>query len=247
LLIVYPVKGIPEVRQGDDIVSLLLEALKKNDLQLRDLDIVVIKQKIVSKSEGRLVRLDSVTPGRRARRIAAAAHKDPNMVEMILRESKRVVRMGHGVIITETTQGLVCANSGVDRSNVPPGWASLLPERPDRSATRLRRTLEATTGLRHAVIITDTFGRPWRKGQTDVAIGCSGISPLNSYRGKLDLYGYKLRVTEPAIIDEIAGTAELVSGKLTGVPVAIVRGLKYQRSDSGVKALLMERRRDLFR
>jgi coenzyme F420-0:L-glutamate ligase/coenzyme F420-1:gamma-L-glutamate ligase len=247
LLSVHPVKGIPEVKKGDDIASLLLGALKENDLKLQDFDIIVVKQKIVSKSEGRLVRLDSLTPGRRAKRIAADFHKDPNLVELILQESKRVVRIGHGVIITETKQGFVCANSGIDRSNVPPGWASLLPEKPDRSARKLRRAVEASSGLKHAVIITDTFGRPWRKGQTDVAIGCSGISPLNSYRGKLDPYGYKLRVTEPAVVDEIAGAAELVSGKLTGVPVALVRGLRYRRIDRGVKALLMERRKDLFR
>ncbi len=247
MLSVHPVRGIPEVNRGDDLGALLLEALKRNGIEVQDLDIIVVKQKVVSKSEGRLVRLGSVRPSRRARRIATNFRKDPRLVELILGESKRVVRMGHGVIITETKQGFVCANSGVDRSNVPPGWAALLPERPDMSAHRLRKTLEAASGRKVAVIITDTFGRPWRKGQTDVAIGSSGISPLNSFRGKKDPYGYRLRVTEPAIVDEIAGAAELVSGKLAGVPVAVVRGLRYRRSDKGVRSLLMERRKDLFR
>ena len=240
-------RGIPEVRKGDDVATLLYRALKKHRLGLQDSDVIVVKQKIVSKSEGRLVRLDSVSPSTKAKKIARSVNKDPSLVELILRESKRVVRMGHGVIITETKHGFVCANSGIDRSNVPAGWAALLPERPDESARRLRDSLEAMSGVKVGVIITDTFGRPWRKGQTDVAIGCSGISPLNSYRGKKDLYGYLLRVTEPAIVDEVAGSAELVSGKLTGVPVVLVRGLRYERNDKGVKSMLMERRKDLFR
>lgn len=229
------------------MATLIMSALGRNRFPLKENDVVVIKQKIVSKAEGRMVNLDSIKPSRRARRIAKESKKEANLVEVILRESKRVVRMGHGVIITETKQGFVCANSGVDRSNVATGWAALLPEKPDASARKLRKKLEAASAKRLAVVVTDTFGRPWRKGQTDVAIGCSGIAPLNSLRGKEDSYGYILRVTEPATVDEIAGAAELVAGKLEGVPVAIVRGLSYRRSEEGVKGLLMEKSKDLFR
>jgi coenzyme F420-0:L-glutamate ligase/coenzyme F420-1:gamma-L-glutamate ligase len=194
-----------------------------------------------------VVSIESVRPGKRASSLARAQGKDPRLVELILRESVRLVRSGHGVIITETKHGFVCANSGVDQSNVGGGKVALLPVDPDRSARRIRRNLQGETGRVLAVIITDTFGRPWRKGQTDVAIGCSGISPLYSYKGKLDASGYELRVTEPAIVDEIAGAAELVVGKLIGVPVAVVRGVDYERSERGVKSMLRERRMDLFR
>ncbi|HZW85272.1 MAG TPA: coenzyme F420-0:L-glutamate ligase, partial [Nitrososphaerales archaeon] len=156
-------------------------------------------------------------------------------------------RAGHGVIITETRQGLVCANSGVDQSNVGKGYAALLPKDPDLSARTLRRSLEKATGVKLAVVVTDTFGRPWRRGQTDVAIGCSGIEPLFSYRGKRDRYGYSLRVTEPAVVDEIAGAAELATGKLSGIPAAVLRGATYRRGESGVASLVMARERDLFR
>lgn len=244
---VIPVGGIPEVKPGDDIAALIASALRKGRIGLKDRDIVVVKQKIVSKAEGRVVDLSSVKPGARALRIAREQKKDPRLVELILSESRRVVRAGHGVIITETRHGFVCANSGIDRSNVRPGYATLLPLDPDSSARRLRLSLERMTGKRLAVVITDTFGRPWRKGQTDVAIGCSGIMPLRSYRGRRDRYGYILRVTEPAIVDEIAGAAELCAGKLAGVPVAIVRGVSYRRGEEGVSSIVMEKERDLFR
>ncbi len=247
MLSLHPLRGIPEVKKGDDIAVLIIRALKQNKIELRDRDILVVKQKIVSKAEGNVVNLDSVRPGKIAKRIAKSAAKDPRLVELILRESRRVVRMGHGVIITETKHGFVCANSGIDRSNVPAGRAALLPKHPDLSARGVKKAIETATHRRVAVIITDTFGRPWRKGQTDVAIGCSGISALRSYRGEADPYGYRLRVTEPATVDEIAGAAELVAGKLSGVPVVLVRGLRYQRGDAGVKSMLMERRNDLFR
>jgi len=242
-----PVPGMPEVKKGDDLSSLILAALHSSDLELQSGDVVVVKQKIVSKAEGRLVRLESVLPGKRASKLAREQNKDPRLVELVLRESRRVVRAGHGVIITETKRGFVCANSGVDRSNVSEGYAALLPEDPDRTARRLRRALQRRTGKRVAVIITDTFGRPWRRGQTDVAIGCSGISPLLSYVGRKDRFGYNLRVTEPAVVDEMAGAAELAAGKLDGVPVVIVRGSAYARGDEGAGALVLERAKDLFR
>jgi coenzyme F420-0:L-glutamate ligase / coenzyme F420-1:gamma-L-glutamate ligase len=244
---IIPLKGFPEVREGADIPSLLLAAAKRSRLVLKDGDAIVVKQKIVSKAEGRLVRLRDVKPGARARVLAAEQGKDPRLVELILREAVRVVRAGHGVIITETKHGLVCANSGVDRSNVSEGFAALLPVDPDASAKRIRAGVERATGRKVAVIVSDTFGRPWRKGQTDVAIGCSGIDPLFSYRGKVDRYGYELRVTEPAVVDELAGAAELATGKLSRIPVAVVRGATFARGEAGVKSIAIEKEKDLFR
>jgi len=244
---VIPVSGIPEVGAGSDIAKLILSALRRNKFKLRNRDVVVVKQKVVSKAEGRLVALDSVKPSARALQLANQQGKDPRLVELILQESVRLVRVGHGVIITQTKHGFVCANSGVDRSNVRKGHVALLPRDPDLSASRIRKRLQSATGKALAVLVTDTFGRPWRKGQTDVAIGCSGIAPLISYAGRSDRFGYELRVTEPAVVDEIAGAAELAVGKLKGIPVAVVRGVEYTPGEGGVKSLLMEARQDLFR
>jgi coenzyme F420-0:L-glutamate ligase/coenzyme F420-1:gamma-L-glutamate ligase len=244
---VIALTGVPEVSAGADLPALILEAVRRVRLRLRDGDVVVVKQKVVSKAEGRLVALRGVKPGKRARLLGAAQGKDPRLVELILSESVRVVRAGHGVIITETRHGYVCANSGVDQSNVTPGYVALLPVDPDRSASRIRKALRKATGKDVAVVISDTFGRPWRRGQTDVAIGSSGISPLSSYVGAKDRFGYELRVTEPALVDEIASAAELATGKLRGIPAAVVRGVGYLKSDAGVKTLVMEPSRDLFR
>jgi len=244
---VTPLPGVPEVKEGDDLGKILLASAKAHGVKLLDGDIVVVKQKVVSKAEGELVRLDSVRPGRKAKSLSKRQGKDPRLVELILSEATRVVRVGHGVIITETRHGFVCANSGVDQSNVGRGLVALLPRDPDRSARRIRRELEESTGKRLAVVISDTFGRPWRDGQTDVAIGCSGILPLVPYAGKKDRFGYELRVTEPSVADEVAGAAELAMGKLKGIPAAIVRGAEYVRGDAGVKSMIMPRERDLFR
>ena len=244
---VIPLQGIPEVARGDDLAALILGAVNSNSLTLVDGDVVVVKHKIVSKSEGRVIRLSSVTPGERARAMAKKQGKDPRIVELILAESVRVVRAGHGVIITETKQGFVCANSGIDQSNVGKGSVALLPVDPDRSAHKLRRELEKRTGKLLAVVVTDTFGRPWRLGQTDVAVGCSGVLPLVEYAGRRDKFGYELRVTEPSVVDEIAGAAELAIGKLNGIPVAVVRGVEYVRGEGTVKDMLMPPDRDLFR
>jgi len=244
---VLPLRGIPEVGEGAEIGGLVIAALGRSGIRLKHRDIVVVKQKIVSKAEGRVVRLDDVSPGRRAERLAKAEGKDPRLMELVLRESVRVVRFGHGVVITETKHGFVCANSGVDQSNVGNGCVALLPVDSDLSARKIRRTLEDRTGRRLAVVVTDTFGRPWRRGQTDVAIGCSGIDPLVSFKGKADQFGYALRVTEPAVVDEVAGAAELAMGKLDKVPVAVVRGVRYARGEGGVKSLIMQKERDLFR
>jgi len=244
---VIPLPGIPEVSKGDDLAALILDAVSRSSLSLSDGDVVVVKQKVVSKAEGRVVRLGTVVPGRRAKSLAKRQGKDPRLVELMLRESVRVVRAGHGVIITETKQGFVCANSGIDQSNVGRGTVALLPADPDRSAHKLRRELENRSGKVLAVVVTDTFGRPWRLGQTDVAIGCSGVLPLIDYAGRRDKFGYELRVTEPSVVDEIAGAAELAIGKLNGIPAAIVRGIEYVRGEEGVKGMLMPPERDLFR
>lgn len=244
---VTPIRGVPEVRSGSDLGNMIFEGLRSSRLSLKDGDVLVVKQKVVSKAEGRVVRLSKVVPGPRARRLAREQGKDERLVELVLRESVRVVRAAHGVIITQTRHGFICANSGVDQSNVGAGLVALLPKDPDMSAARIRETLEGKTGARLAVIVTDTFGRPWRLGQTDVAIGCSGIAPLLKYVGKKDRFGYELRVTAPAVVDEIAGAAELAMGKLQGIPAAIVRGATYERGGKGARSLIMPRSRDLFR
>ena len=244
---VAPVKGIRRIKQGDDIAEIIRAALEKGRFGLRDNDIIVVTQKVVSKSEGRLVRLERVKPTDPALSLARELGKDPKIIELVLRESKRVVRKGHGVLVTETHHGFVCANSGVDTSNVEKGYAALLPEDPDDSARRIRKRLEKSTGKKLAVIISDTFGRPWREGQTDMAIGSSGIAPLDMLVGKKDPYGYVLRVAAPAVVDEVAAAAELVMGKLSMVPVALVRGVRYKRSDSGVRSMVRDSSLDLFR
>lgn len=235
------------MRKGDNLSSLVISAISKSGLELQDGDVVVITQKVISKAEGMAIQLTEVTPSRKAKRLAKSIKKDPRVVELILREAKRVVRSGHGVIITETRHGFVCANSGVDQSNVEEGHATTLPLDPDSSARRIRRKLEERTGKKVAVVITDTFGRPWREGQVDVAIGCSGIRPLVSLKGTLDPYGYRLKVTEPAVVDEIAAAAELVMRKLEMVPAALVRGARYERAETGIGSLIRQRKLDLFR
>jgi len=244
---VSPVGGIKRVEPGDELGKMIADALRRAKFELADDDIVVVTQKIVSKSEGRLVKLDDVRPTKEAATLAADLGRDPRIVELVLRESKRVVRKGHGVLITETRHGFVCANSGIDMSNVEAGYAALLPVNPDASARRIRKSLEKATSKRLAVIVTDTFGRPWREGQTDLAIGCSGIAPTQSLAGKKDPYGYVLRVTQPAVVDEVAAAAELVMKKRSLVPVAIVRGVKYSRAESGVRSMVRKRSLDLFR
>ncbi len=244
---VAPLLGIKRVRPGDDIAELLLEAIAECGLSVEDGDIVVVTQKVVSKSEGRIVELAGVEPRERARRLAKELAKDPRVVELVLRESRRIVRKGHGVLITETRHGFVCANAGIDHSNVEDGFVALLPVSPDKSAKTIRAKLEKSTGKRLAVVVTDTFGRPWREGQTDVAIGSSGISPLTSYNGAKDPYGYTLKVTAPAVVDEVASAAELAMTKLAMVPAALVRGVEFSRSEKGTRTLVREKTTDLFR
>jgi len=244
---VIGVEGIPEVRPRDDIARLIAEAAARQSTPLRTGDLVVVGQKIVSKAEGRLVRLADVVPSPVAQSMATGLGRDPRLVEVILRESRRVVRMDQGVLITETHHGWVCANAGVDQSNVDLDSVALLPADPDGSAHRLRERLRELTGADVSVIVADTFGRPWREGLTNVAIGLAGLAPLRSYLGERDPAGRPLQATILALADELAGAAEPVMGKLDRIPVALVRGLALTPSDEGSKPLLRDPARDLFR
>src|SRR5262249_33880883 len=217
---IAPLRGLPEVREGDELGRLIAEsAAPSSD------DIVVVSQKVVSKAEGRLRRLDQVEPGERARELAERLEKDPAIVELVLAESTRVVRAERGVLITETRGGWVCANSGIDSSNLEEGWVALLPADADASARAMRAQIGAATGASPAVVIADSFGRAWRVGQTDVAIGCAGIDPVADWRGRRDRGGRKLSATVIAIADELAAAADLVRDKDAGVPGAVISGL----------------------
>jgi coenzyme F420-0:L-glutamate ligase/coenzyme F420-1:gamma-L-glutamate ligase len=245
---VIGIAGIPEVHPGDDLAALILDAAARQGFEIATGDVLVVTQKIVSKAEGRLVRLSSVEPSDFARRLAADTGKDARHVEVVLDESRRIVRMDRGVLITETRHGFVCANSGVDASNTgAPDLLALLPEDPDRSAEKLRRAVEERTGAAIAVVISDTFGRPWREGTDQVAIGVAGLLPLKDYAGQKDAYGYELRVTQVAVADELAGAAELVMGKLERIPVAVIRGYSYESGRASARDLIRDREKDLFR
>ncbi|MFN4336399.1 MAG: coenzyme F420-0:L-glutamate ligase [Candidatus Nitrosocaldus sp.] len=246
-IIPVPIAKDIKISKDHDLASLILYSIRVNGLELVDKDVVVVTQKIVSKAEGRVVDLRDVTPSVNAVKIAEEQGKDPRVVELMLREAKRVVAIENGVIITETRHGFVCANSAIDGSNVEDGYVTLLPIDPDESARRIRDGLINATGKRVAVIISDTFGRPFREGQVNVAIGIAGIKPIIDYRGLKDMYGKELRVTSIAVVDEMASAAELVMGKSRGVPVAIVRGLEYEDAeDVSIKELIREQSRDIF-
>jgi coenzyme F420-0:L-glutamate ligase/coenzyme F420-1:gamma-L-glutamate ligase len=217
---VFPLTGIPELHEGDDLAALILDRV-----ELEDTDVVVVVQKAISKIEGRVVRLDDVEPSPRAIEIAGD-EGDPRRVEWILREAKRVVRVRPPLVICETKHGFICASAGVDQSNTPEeGTLVLLPVDPDASAVKLRDELQERTGKEVGVIVTDSFGRPWRQGTTDVAIGAAGVEVMRDLSGEHDPIGYELKATFITIADEIAGAAQLASGKLDRVPVTIVRGL----------------------
>jgi coenzyme F420-0:L-glutamate ligase/coenzyme F420-1:gamma-L-glutamate ligase len=238
---VLPVEGLPEIVEGDDLASLIAAAVT-----LRDGDVVCVAQKVVSKAEGRVVRLEEVEPSAEARRLAGS-DGDPRRLEIILRESARVVRSRPPLVIAETRHGFVCASAGVDASNAPaPDTVVLLPEDPDASATLLRAGLEQLTGCSLGVIVTDTFGRSWRLGITNVAIGAAGIEVLRDLRGVYDPTGYELHSTVIAIADEIAAAAELVMGKTARIPAAVVRGVDVAGSGAASE-LVMPAAHDLFR
>jgi coenzyme F420-0:L-glutamate ligase / coenzyme F420-1:gamma-L-glutamate ligase len=243
---IVPVTGLPEFAEG---MAIGAEIAARADLL--EGDVVVVSQKIVSKAEGRVRRLSSVAPGSEARRLAARVGKEPALVELILAESREVLRAERGVLVVETHQGFVCANAGVDSSNLPdPDAVSLLPEDPDASARRMKDELEGATGRTVATIVCDSFGRAWRLGQAEVAIGCAGIAPLDDWRGRADAEGRELDATLIAVADQAAAAADLVRDKASRVPVAIVRGLKrHVRTEHGPGAAALRRPRgeDLFR
>ena len=242
-----PVRGIGEVHAGDSVADLVLDALAAIQLRFQDGDILLIKHKIVSKAEARTVMLDSMKPSAAARKFAAANSVDARVVELAFREAKRIVRKKH-VLITETQHGFVCANSGVDVSNVDGGrTAVLLPEDPDRSAMRIHRRLKRRTRLHIPVIISDSFGRPWREGLTEVAIGVAGMKVTVDYRGKGDAYGYELHATEEAVADELACVAGLLCEKNKQSPAWIIRGYPYPRGSGSARQLLRPAEKDLFR
>ena len=244
--------GVPEVVEGDDLGAILGDALEREPglLPLRSDDVLVVTQKIVSKAEGAVVDLTTIVPRPEAVEFARAHDRDPRQVEVVLREARRVVRMANGVLITETHHGFVCANGGIDASNVGPGSGqvvTLLPRDPDASAERIRRAVEARFGVDVAVVVSDSFGRPWRWGIVDVAIGVSGMLPLEDLRGVADHDGRIMRSTVRAVADEIASAAELAFGKTTARPAALVRGANPTRGEARIRDALIPAENDLFR
>jgi coenzyme F420-0:L-glutamate ligase/coenzyme F420-1:gamma-L-glutamate ligase len=240
---VFAVAGLPEIGPGDDLAALVAAAT-----DLADGDVVVVTSKVVSKSEGAVVELDAVTPSPFAVAHAARWAKDPRLVEVVLAQAARVVRMGGPILITETRHGFVCANSGVDQSSSgAAGRVVVLPTDPDASARRMRSRF-AAAGADVAVIVSDTFGRPWRDGQTDVAIGVAGMSPITSYVGQLDPHGHEFRVQELCVADELAAAAELVKGNVSRLPVAVIRGFAWEPDENAtMRSVLRDPARDLFR
>lgn len=246
---VIAVEGLPIIKQGDNIARLICEAAKQQRTPIQQGDVLVVTHAIVSNAEGRIVNLDTVKPSEFAKSIAKQSGKDAAHVEVVLQESRSIVRMGDGKLITETKHGLVCANSGVDKSNVQGGRnVALLPKNPDASARKIRREIRKLTGCDVAVIVSDTHGRPLREGEINVAIGVAGINPIRDRRGEKDLFGYVLRIKQTAVADELSSAAELVIGQASeGVPVAIVRGYDYPKSENAkATALVRPREKDLF-
>ena len=242
VLEIIPIKIQREIGIDANLVDLILESSEINDG-----DILVFSQKIVSKNEGCMLSLSSVNPSLLANGIASSYGKDPRLIELILSESERIVRMENGIIIVKTKHGFVCANAGIDESNVQDGYATLLPKDPDKSAILLKERIEQKTGKNISVIISDTFGRPFRLGQTDVAIGIAGLEPILDYNGKPDTFGKIMRVTAIAVADEICSASELVMGKVEKCPIAIVRNYDFSYSDVKIQKMLRSDHDDLFR
>ncbi|MBK9315844.1 MAG: coenzyme F420-0:L-glutamate ligase [Acidobacteria bacterium] len=244
----FAIRGIPEVRPGDDVVSMITRAADAMKFEFADGDILVVAQKIVSKSEGRLVNLESIKPSEFAREIGTKQKRDPRLVEVILNESASIVRIDDHVMITETKHGFVCANAGVDRSNVVgKDWVALLPVAPDDSALLLKTRIAERLDVNIAVIITDTFGRAWREGLTNVAIGVAGMKSLKDMRGKMDDHGKELSSTVLAVADEIAASSGLLMRKTSRIPVVVMRGYYYDHGEGSARELIRRKDRDLFR
>ncbi len=248
-VIISPLTHIGEITKASNIAMHLVSSCKKQNLHIEEGDILVVTQKIVSKAEGQVVLLSEIEPSDKAIGFATEFKKDPRLIELIFRESKRIVRMDHGVIISETKQGFICANAGIDQSNVGnTDTATLLPSDPDASAKLIRSNLQELSGVQKvAVIISDTWGRPWREGQVNFAIGVAGMEAIRDYRGEKDSYGYTLSASVIGIADELAASAELVMGKVDKVPAAHIRGYAYQEKNTDAKTLLRNAKIDLFR
>jgi coenzyme F420-0:L-glutamate ligase/coenzyme F420-1:gamma-L-glutamate ligase len=243
----FAVPGIPEVTSGADLGALIAGAIRDTGRTVESGDVFVVAQKVVSKAEGAVVRLDEVEPSAAAHEWGGTTGKDPRVIEVILRESRRIVRMERGILIAETSHGFICANAGVDASNVEPGFVTVLPADPDASAERLRAALSAAAGCPVGVIVSDTFGRAWREGVVNVALGVAGLQPLIDYRGRTDTFGRPLTSTIIALADELAAAAEIVTRKSAGTPVAIVRGAAEWAGEGSGRALVRDASRDLFR
>jgi coenzyme F420-0:L-glutamate ligase/coenzyme F420-1:gamma-L-glutamate ligase len=262
-LALTPLHGIPLIRHGDNLADIVVRALSENKIELQDDDILVFAQKIVSKAEGRTVNLTTVTPSQRALELARKTEKDPRVVELILRESNEVLRTRTGAIIVEHKLGFVCANAGIDHSNVSPPlpsgeglgvrenaeeWVLLLPAEPNRSAEKMREEIQSETGKRVGILIIDSHGRAWRNGTVGVAIGIAGLPGVEDLRGRPDLFGYKLQVTQVGVADELAAAASLAMGQAAeGTPVVHVRGFPYPLRDGSVRELIRPKAEDLFR
>lgn len=247
---VIAVEGLPLIKKGDNLGKLIVEAAAKQKTPLQEKDIVVVTHVVVSKAEGNVINLDEVSPSEQAKDIAAKTGKDPALVEVVLHETKEIVRLNKNSIITETKNGIVCANAGVDRSNVSGDRNVVpLPEDPNASARSIRQEIKRLTGANVAVIVSDTHGRPFRMGEINVAVGVAGIMPIRDRRGEKDLFGYVLRIKQTAIADELSSAAELVIGQASeGIPAAIIRGYNYKAAEnvSGLE-LTRPKEKDLFR
>jgi len=246
---IIPILIDDDISKGDNVVDLIMEAIKERNESLLENDVVVITHKVISKAEGKVADLSTIVPSEESKKISLDTGKDPRLVELILSESNEIVKIERDIIIAETKHGFVCANAGIDASNV--GMLSnhvvLLPDNPDESARRIRNDIKSRTKINVSIIISDTFGRPFRKGQVNVAIGIAGIDPMVSYIGKTDMYGKILKVTAIAIADELASAAELVMGKSSRIPVAIIRGCHYTSGDSSISNISRSKEDDLFR
>jgi coenzyme F420-0:L-glutamate ligase / coenzyme F420-1:gamma-L-glutamate ligase len=246
---IIPVEGLPLIQNGDNLGKLIVEAAKKQGTPIQPHDVVVVTHVVVSKAEGNVVNLDEVNPSEKAIEIAKQTNKDPALVEVILRETKEIVRIGQNSIITETTSGIVCANAGVDRSNVSGDRNVVpLPKNPNASAVCIRKEIMLSSGAEVAVIVSDTHGRPFRMGEINIATGFAGFKPIRDRRGEKDLFGYVLRIKQTAIADELSSAAELVIGQANeGIPAAIVRGYNYTSEENAIAVLTRPKEKDLFR
>lgn len=246
---VIGIEGLPEFKQGDDLSGMIMDAAQAQGTPIEAGDVLVVTQKAVSKVEGKVVNINDVVASPLAITITEGHRRDPRHTELILRESKRIVRMDRGVIIAETKHGFYCANAGIDASNIPGNdTVALLPDDSDASARGIRRAVKDLLGVDVAVIVSDTFGRPWRNGATDVAIGVAGLDPIHSYVGQMDSHGHEMFTTEIAVADELAAAGELVGGKVAGVPVSIIRGYDYiPMADASIQRILRGSEKDLFR